>query len=160
MNKSEQINDLVTALSKVQGEMESAKKDATNPFYKSKYADLHSTWEACRGPLTKNGLCVIQTTTFTPDIGLLLITTLAHTSGQWISAELPVRPTKDDPQGLGSCISYMRRYALQAIVGITTEDDDAEAATNRTSSQTYQRPLPPRPAVPTGTSIKPAIKLG
>lgn len=128
--KSDQINELATALAKAQSEMHGAKKDATNPFYKSAYADLGSVWEACREVLTKNGLSVAQVVDTIPSMQVL-VTFLLHSSGQWISSAYPLRPVKDDPQGMGSAISYARRYSLAAMVGIYQTDDDAETAQNR-----------------------------
>lgn len=133
MIKSETINELATALSKAQGEMSAAKKDTTNPFFKSKYADLSSVWEAARGPLSKNGLSVVQTTNPTDGKSVELVTALLHSSGQWITGTMVMIPTKQDPQGLGSCITYMRRYALSAILGISQDDDDANATLTRTA---------------------------
>ncbi|MDH5666066.1 MAG: ERF family protein [Nitrosopumilus sp.] len=130
MQQSENINDLATALCVVQGELEGAKKDSSNPFFKSDYADLQSVWECCRSLLSKNGLCVIQTNGGTAE-SPSVITTLAHISGQWIRGELHMTPDKKGPQGTGSAITYARRYALAAIVGIYQVDDDAEGATNR-----------------------------
>ena len=129
MQKSEEINELATALAKVQSKIEGAKMDGENPFFKAKYATLASVWDACRKPLTDNGLSVVQTCSIGDSEGLILDTTLLHISGQWISGELAVKPTKNDPQGIGSAITYARRYGLAAIVGICPEDDDAESAT-------------------------------
>ena len=129
MQKSEEINELATALTKAQGGLEGAKMDGVNPFFKAKYATLASVWDACRKPLTDNGLSVVQTCSVGDGEGLILDTTLLHTSGQWISGELAIKPTKNDPQGIGSAITYARRYGLAAIIGICPEDDDAESAT-------------------------------
>lgn len=123
MNQSEQINELASALSKAQASIQPAIKDSLNPFFKSKYADLPSIWNACKEALTQNGLAVIQTMDASSG-QLMLITTLAHSSGQWIRSSLPINPTKNDPQALGSAITYMRRYSLAAIAGVTTDDDD------------------------------------
>lgn len=128
------INELAAALSKAQAEIKGATKDSKNTFFKSSYADLASVWEACRIPLTKNGLAVIQTTDVIADTGgdtTLLVTTLVHSSGQYIQGRYPIHPVKNDPQSLGSAITYARRYALQAIVGIAPDDDDGEAAMGR-----------------------------
>lgn len=124
------IKELASALTKVQSVLRGARKESENPFFKSKYADLHSVWETARGPLTSNGLCVIQTTEVQNGV-IGIKTILAHTSGEWISGFLPLFAVKQDPQGVGSALTYMRRYAFSAIVGICTEDDDAEAATER-----------------------------
>lgn len=154
MNQSEQINELATALSKCQGEITPALKDSSNPFFKSKYADLNSVWSVCREPLSKHGLCVIQTIDNGGEGEPILITTLAHISGQWIKSTAPIpikeevgpidpkkKAYKNDPQALGSSITYMRRYCLSAIVGISTdEDDDGEKAMNRNAKESKEKP--------------------
>lgn len=137
---SEQVNELAKALSTVQSTMKAAKKDSTNPFFKSKYADLSSVWDACREELTKNGLSVCQTMEATEQ-GAGLRTTLLHTSGQWMSGVLVLNPAKNDPQGIGSALTYARRYALAAIVGVVTEDDDGNAATRPLEAQAKRKPV-------------------
>ena len=129
--QSEQINELAAALSKAQASITGALKDSANPFFKSKYADLASCWDACRKQLTDNGLSVMQTTDIVADT-VVVRTTLAHSSGQWISGILPVKAKDDGPQAQGSGITYARRYALAAMVGLAQIDDDAEAAQGRT----------------------------
>ena len=128
--KSETIGALAAALAKAQSQISGALKDAANPFFKSKYADLESVWQACRKPLTDNGLSVTQTSRYTQD-GLMLVTTLMHTSGEWIAGEMPVLVKDNSPQAQGSGLTYARRYALAAIVGIYQTDDDGEAAQGR-----------------------------
>ena len=130
MNQSENIADLASALSKAQGEIQGAKKDCANPFFKSKYADLSSVWDACREPLTKNGLSVIQATA-ERDGHIYLYTTLAHSSGQWIRSEIKVIVGKPDIQALGSSLTYCRRYSLAMIAGVCPEDDDGNLASNK-----------------------------
>lgn len=130
MTKSEQVNELFAALSKAQGEIDSATKDSPNPFFKSTYADLNSVWNACRAALSKNNLCVLQTTDQS-EKGIVRTTTiLGHSSGQWISSSLDIPITKVDAQSIGSAITYARRYTLAALVGVTQqgEDDDGNAA--------------------------------
>lgn len=128
--QSESIGALAAALSKAQADITGALKDSANPFFKSKYADLASCWDACRKQLAANNLAVIQTTEWNPN-GIMLLTTLVHESGQWIRGELPIRAKDDSPQAQGSAITYARRYALAAIVGLAQIDDDAEAAQAR-----------------------------
>lgn len=128
--QSESIAALAAALSKAQADITGALKDSSNPFFKSKYADLASCWDACRKQLAANGLAVIQTTN-TTDAGVVLVTTLAHSSGEWIRGVLPVVTKDSGPQAQGSGITYARRYALAAIVGLAQIDDDAEAAQAR-----------------------------
>jgi hypothetical protein len=129
--QSDQINELAAALSKAQGEMQAAIKDKINPFFKSSYADLGSVWDAARPVLSKYGLCVMQTTELLAD-KIVMVTTLAHTSGQWVKSLLPLNPAKNDSQGVGAAITYLRRYSLSAIVGVVCDDDDdGETASGR-----------------------------
>ena len=139
--KSEQINELATALAKAQSEITGAKKDANNPFFKSKYADLSSVWEACRDALTKNGLCVSQMVEQN-EHGDVLCTMLIHSSGQWLSSTMPIKSKleargSNELQALGSALTYLRRFSLAAIVGVAPaeEDDDGNGATNPSYTQ-------------------------
>jgi hypothetical protein len=118
---------LALALSKAQGLIEGAKKDRLNPHFRSSYADLASVWDACREPLSKNEIAVVQTTR-PSDAGVIVVTTLMHSSGEWIRGELFLPVTKNDAQGYGSALTYARRYGLAAIVGVAPEDGDAEGA--------------------------------
>jgi hypothetical protein len=142
MAQSEVINELAAALSKAQGEMQAAIKDKVNPFFKSSYADLGSVWDAARPVLSKYGLCIMQTTELAADRNqVIMVTTLAHTSGQWMKSFLPLNPSKNDSQGMGAAITYLRRYSLSAIVGVVCdEDDDGETAVGRGKTQTTQQP--------------------
>lgn len=130
---SESTRELALALIEVQKQMSPASKDGTNPFTRSNYATLNSVMEACREPLLKNGILLTQIPVPPPDYlggGYLgLMTKLIHAeSGQW-QASLTVIPLpKSDPQGMGSAITYARRYALTSMLGMITEDDDAESA--------------------------------
>jgi hypothetical protein len=126
--QSQLINEIAGALAKAQGEMETAVADSVNPHWKSKYADLASVWGACRVPLSKNGLSVVQTTKESDTGKCVVITTLMHSSGQWVKSVLSAMPIKNDPQGLGSCLTYLRRYSLAAMVGVSPEDDDGNGA--------------------------------
>jgi hypothetical protein len=134
MNRSESIKELATALAKAQGAIEGAKKDSQNPFFKSSYADLASVWDACRKPLSSNGLSVVQTVNDNGGVQYLE-TILLHVSGEWISGAIQLNPTQPTPQGIGSAITYMRRYGLQAMVGIAPEDDDGNAASGKQKQQ-------------------------
>lgn len=130
MGKSDSIAALAAALSKAQKALKAANKDASNPFFKSSYADLPSVVEACRDALADNGLSYSQVPDFEGD-NIWLETFLMHSSGEWISGRYPIRPVKNDPQGVGSAFTYGRRYALMAMVGIVADDgtdDDGNAA--------------------------------
>jgi hypothetical protein len=143
MTQSETIAKLAEALAKAQGAMEGAVKDSANPYFKSKYADLASVWGACRKALSDNGLSVIQATAYMPESpdNIVVDTRLCHSSGEWIEGRIVMKPVKSDPQGIGSCLTYARRYALSAMVGIAPEDDDGNAASGKTkeenSTKTY-----------------------
>lgn len=129
MKKSESICDLAKALAQVQATLVPAKRDSTNPYYNSTYADLSSVWESCRETLAKNGLCVIQGNSIGAEKTLIVETILIHESGQWVQSELALPLSKADPQGVGSAMTYGRRYGLAAIVGIVADaDDDGNAA--------------------------------
>ena len=128
MENVETFGKLFAALVKAQAVMEGASKNNTNPHFKSRYADLSSVWDACRKPLTDNGLCVIQKV-FGEHDKTYLTTVLGHESGESISSTIEVLGKDKSPQALGSALTYMRRYSLMAIVGIAPEDDDGEAAT-------------------------------
>ena len=133
--QSNECGDLFKAMVAAQGEITTASRDAVNPFFskdgrKASYATLAAIWDTCRGPLTKNGLCVIQQP-FTRGNTVGLRTLMGHTSGQWMACVAMVVPKAQGPQEYGSVTSYLRRYALQAFVGVATEDDDGEGAEGR-----------------------------
>ena len=96
------------------------KKDSNNPFFKSKYASLSNILEEIQIPLEESGLSFVQF----PDGENGLTTLLMHESGEYIQSCYDMRPVKDDPQGRGSAITYQRRYALAAILGLNIDDDD------------------------------------
>jgi hypothetical protein len=129
MISSNSLKELAPALAKAQAHIKGAIKDAQNPFFKNKYADLESCVEAVKGPLLDQGLFITQTMGFIPTAGPTLITTLMHISGEFISGEQPLCAKADDPQAMGSAISYARRYGLSAITGLVQLDDDAQGAT-------------------------------
>ena len=136
---SETTADLAASLAKAQAGMKAATFNKVNPHFKNKYADLAAVLEAIRKPLADNGLSITQTTEVR-DGGFVLVTTLHHSSGQWIASEYPL-PQAAKPQELGSALTYARRYSLSAIACIAAdEDDDAEGA--RTSGQVASAPKP------------------
>ncbi len=140
--KSDQINELATALAKAQSEIQAAELDKVNPHFKSKYSSLNAIWDACRIPLSKNGLSVVQIMDSVGD-QLVLVTTLAHSSGQWMKSVIPVISAKATPQALGSALTYCRRYSLSSIVGVTSdEDDDANEAQKFTPEKKQDKPTP------------------
>ena len=136
MKTSEQINEISKALVKAQSEMGNASKDAKNPFYKSRFADLNAIREASIPVLNANNISVLQPMTMVDD-RTFVETVLLHSSGQYISSmtEIVVPEAKQlDPQAHGSAQSYARRYGLQSLVCIGAEDSDGEGAMERKSS--------------------------
>lgn len=125
IKKSETIGELAAALVKFQGGMDAIAKDGTNPFFKSKYATLENIVSAIRNPLLAQGLAFSQHPSGENELTSFLI----HQSGEYLASTVKMTPKDSSPQGQGSAITYMRRYALSAILGIVTdEDDDGNAA--------------------------------
>jgi hypothetical protein len=134
MNSSDSIKELATALAIVQGQLTFAKKDSKNPFFKSNYADLESVWDACRSLLSDNGLAIMQFPGEYMNGNMSLNTIITHKSGEWMAQEMSVPVSKPDAQGAGSALTYMRRYALAAVVGVVQADDDGNSASNKATS--------------------------
>ena len=128
MNTSPSISKIMPALLIAQRQMGAAKKGSVNPFFKSHYADLGSVMEVCKDALNDAEIVALQ-----PVVGDKVVTTLIHSSGEFISDEgTPIVCSKlNDPQSQGSAITYARRYGLQSLLFIPAEDDDAESAMNR-----------------------------
>lgn len=130
MKKSESIKNIAGAMLKLQGEIGKAKKNAENPFFKKNYSTLEEVAGVAHGPLQTHGLVITQTLDET-DNGPVVETTLIHAeSGDYITSSVPVFDKRGDMQGLGSAITYARRYGLAAILGIVQEDDDGNSTSN------------------------------
>lgn len=178
MRTSEQINELAAALAKAQGDIEPASKDANNPFFRSKYADLATVREVCREPLAKNGLSLLQVPsvkflgeptfrTWTTkngderqDVNVItevsVTTRLQHSSGQWIESDpVPCVLPKGDPQSIGSAITYLRRYTLGPLLGIVAEEDDDGNAASGPPAERQHAPRPPAKDRPNGAPAEP-----
>lgn len=110
-----------------QKSMDAIKKAARNDHFKTKYADLAEVVEAVVPALNEHGIGVIQNAVNDGD-WVSITTTLLHESGSSVSSTLRLRPSKTDPQGVGSAITYGRRYSLLAMTGAAPEDDDGNAA--------------------------------
>jgi hypothetical protein len=128
MKTSESIKQLAEALVSAQKEIRFATKDSTNPHFKSKYANINSVIEAVKKPLNDNGIAILQSLSPSDDNKLHLTTRLLHSSGEWIedTAVCPIQ--KQDPQGLGSAISYIRRYSISSLCALYADDDDGQSA--------------------------------
>src|ERR1700744_632779 len=127
MKTSQSVEKIAPALLKAQKLMGGAKKGATNPYFKSRYADLGSVLEACKDLLNENNITILQ-----PHNCFVVETILLHESGEYVMSETPVVCSKpNDPQALGSAVTYARRYGLQSLLSMPAEDDDGESAMNR-----------------------------
>jgi pyruvate/2-oxoglutarate dehydrogenase complex dihydrolipoamide acyltransferase (E2) component len=122
------LSKLAEAFAAAQGKLEPATKNAVNPHLKSKYADLKACLEAARPALSEHGLSLAQFPGRRDDGTITLTTVLLHASGEYIGQEAGVRLASETPQAIGSAITYLRRYGLSAVVGLSTEDDDAQVA--------------------------------
>lgn len=129
MNRSESIKNISVAVLKAQKNIGAASKGASNPFFKSKYANLGSVMEACKEALNNEGITVLQPVASDAS-GEYVDTVLLHESGEFISSRMKLMATKN-MQELGSATSYARRYGLQSMMFIPAEDDDSEATMNR-----------------------------
>lgn len=134
MNKSESIKNIAIAMCKAQSEMGGVSKGANNIFFKSKYADLSAIVQAVKEPFSNNGLSYVQ---FPIEQGgrIGVETILMHESGEYLSNEFTVQLSKQDAQGAGSAITYCRRYGLQSIAGIPSEDDDGNSASQQNNKK-------------------------
>lgn len=147
MNMSDDINELAAALSKAQGEILDATKGAENPYFKSKYADLAAVRSVIREPMAKHGLSLVQLPK-TVDGGVEVETMLLHSSGQYIKSCLFMPAAKGDAHGIGSAITYARRYSIMSILSLATEDDDGNAAVD-----SVKRQAPPKSAAQTNPKL-------
>lgn len=151
MKTSEQINEVAAALALAQAAMRPAIKDATNPAFRSKYADLAAVWDAAREPLTKQGLAVVQDVCM-DEGGIAVTTRLLHKSGQWMEfGPLVVPLAKRDAHGVGSATTYAKRYSFCACVGIAAGDVDDDGNAAVAKATTYEPPK--APAVPTDAQM-------
>ncbi len=157
-DRSEGIAELATALAAAQGEISAAAESGNNPHLKSKYSTLGDVWEACRKPLSKNGLSIVQTPSVSDGV-LTVTTTLLHSSGQYIEASLSANlgdaRAMSVVQGMGSVITYLRRYTLASLVGVYTGDDDDGEAAQRAAQPTKAAPRAAQLPAPATTANAP-----
>ncbi len=138
---SAEINEIAKALARAQLKISGAEKDRQNPHFKQHYATLASVWDACHVALNENDIAIVQAPAVTPDGQQILVTILAHGSGQWFRGEYRLSPAKNDPQGMGSAVTYARRYSLSCMTGVAPkdDDDDGNAAANGYDQQSQQQ---------------------
>ena len=134
MLKSESIAALAKAIALSQLHVENALKSSTNPHFKSKYADLAEILNTVRPVFSANGIAIVQTPTFESGVASVE-TMLCHESGEFISSVCSSPVSKQDAQGIGSAITYLRRYSLAAMCGIAQEDDDGQHAVQEPQTQ-------------------------
>lgn len=143
---SSSITKISTALLQAQREIGAAKKGSTNPFFKMKYSDLGSVMEACKDAFNNHGISVIQPICLEEGINVVK-TILVHESGEFIESTMKVScKNPDNPQEMGSAISYAKRYALMALAFIPSEDDDGESATKPLRTVVAPKNTTPTPA--------------
>jgi hypothetical protein len=143
MNTTCATPELFAAMALAQGEIENASKNAANPHFRSRYADLAEVLNTVRPVFSKNGLAMVQSTEFDGSL-VAVVTVIAHKGGGHISSSASCVPSKSDAQGIGAATTYLRRYGAAAMAGISQEDDDGEAAAHNTPPA---RPAPaPAPA--------------
>lgn len=151
MKTSESLSKIAPALLGAQKAISYAIKDSVNPHFRNRYADLSAVIEAIKDPLNKEGLTFLQTPSPSENGTLHLTTRILHNSGEWIEDTAVCPLPKNDPQGFGSAMTYLRRYSLGAFLGVPSEDDDdGEAAVGRPVEK-----LPPRPAPAAKQALKP-----
>ena len=137
MNIERATPELFAALAKAQAEIENASKNAANPHFRSRYADLAEVLNTVRPVLAKHGLSVMQSTAF-DGVMVSVETVLAHASGGSVSSTASCVPAKTDAQGVGAATTYLRRYALAAISGVAQEDDDGNSAAHNKPAPVVQ----------------------
>lgn len=172
LTTSPTIEKIAEALARAQAKVAGASKDSKNPFFDSKYADLASVWSAMRDAYTSEGIAVVQIPNgggevvkieiydkedvpigFVEGVQVRLTTLLVHSSGQWIGGTCTMTSKDRTPQAHGSCLTYLRRYALSAVGSVAPEDDDGNGAGRRVQPQdpTPARRPAARPTTPPPT---------
>ena len=159
MRTSDAIDKLSAALVAAQAEMPSVGKTATNPHFRNKYAPLDAIVKATMPVLAKHGLAVVQGGTGGEEGRVCITTRIIHTSGQWIESDLSMKPQRDDPQGVGACVTYGSRYGYRMLGVITDDDDDGNAASGKgPSGDQGAKKATGTTAAPDATQQKPDYK--
>jgi hypothetical protein len=160
MKSSDSITKIAAALVKAQSEITFASKDAQNPHFKNRYADLPAVIDAVKPALNKHGIAFVQSPSPSDDGRLHLTTRLIHESGEWLQDTAVCPLSKADPQGFGSAMTYLRRYSLAAITGLYQDDDDGEGARPQASAPAKAPAKPATaPTKPAGSAVAPTVPL-
>lgn len=157
---SDSLRVLLPAFAKAQGEFMAAAKDAVNPHLKNHYADLNSVMRACVPALRAHGLVILQPPASDGDVVTVTTIIIHADSGEYLGCSLGLRPSPNTAQGVGSAISYARRYSLQSLVGLLADDDDGAEASGqagRASSASGRRPAAAPQAPPPAPSETAAV---
>ena len=141
---STEIDKVAEALAKANAELKSIGKDRTNPHFKNKYATLDAIMDAIRPSLAKHGLSVVQGAKEVTD-GFNVVTMLIHSSGQFVSNVVPVPLSKNDAQGVGSALTYGRRYGVSSLLALATDEDDDGNQASKAKPEPAKRAEPPKP---------------
>lgn len=158
METSQDIKDITTALVEAQKEIIPAQKNETNKHFGSKYADLADVMAACKVALGKHNLAVIQAPGMDENGNVFVETMISHPTGQFIKSRATAKPIRLDPQGVGSAITYLRRYGLAAMVGVVQEDDDGNGGSEAPKKHHDTQPNPTPKSPPKATRGVDAIK--
>jgi hypothetical protein len=157
IRQTESIADLAAALAQAQAEIENVTKDAQNPHFKSRYATLAEVLDEVRPKYAKYGVFILQMPCNGDHTAVGVTTRLLHSSGQYIEGDFFITPSREDAQGAGSALTYLRRYCLMAAAGVAPEDDDGEEAVGRGAGRPPLRPqtvTPPLPQPPAGVTTQ------
>lgn len=149
MRTSDKVAEIGAALAKAQAAMRAASKDAKNPHFNSKYADLNAVWDSIREPLTANGISVLQDVE-NQGAAVMVTTRLQHLSGEYFEfGPLAVPMSKADAHGVGSACTYGRRFGLSAAVGVVADaDDDGNGAVDKGNAKDERKRRPEPPQAP------------
>lgn len=128
---SEKTDIVLDKLMKAKQQIGTVKKDSKNPFHKSNYASLNAYIDASEEHLIQNGLILVQAGNGSFSEPIIVATLMHPESGQWLKSYLPILNPKQDSQGLGASVTYMRRYSIATLLGLVSEDDDGETASGR-----------------------------
>lgn len=128
---SEKFDIVLSKLMKAKQQIGTVKKDSKNPFHKSNYASLNAYIDASEDHLIENGLILVQAGNGSFSEPIIVATLMHPESGQWLKSYLPILNPKQDSQGLGASVTYMRRYSIATLLGLVSEDDDGETASGR-----------------------------
>lgn len=140
---SEKFDIVLSKLMAAKQKIGTVKKDSKNPFHKSNYASLNAYIDASEDHLLENGLILLQAGNGSYTEPMIVATLFHPESGQWLKSYFPILNPKQDSQGLGASVTYMRRYSIATLLGLVSEDDDGETAVGRGKFDQKKKVTPP-----------------